>query len=167
MENFTSNKPYLLRAIHEWIEDNHGTPHLIVNADYPDVQVPREHVNNGEIVLNISSSAVVGLQIDNHQVMFNARFSGVARVIKVPIGAVLAIIARENSLGMAFNPEVPAESEQEDAAASSIDLVEGQSQQTEEIASSDEAAVPTSERSDKQSSSKPAKSKGSHLKLIK
>ncbi|NVJ62584.1 MAG: ClpXP protease specificity-enhancing factor [Gammaproteobacteria bacterium] len=102
MSDFSSNKPYLVRALYDWILDNQGTPHLIVNAEWPGVQVPREHVKNGEIVLNISPTAVQALSLENEEVSFNARFSGVARVVRVPIGAILAIIARENAQGMAF-----------------------------------------------------------------
>ncbi len=118
METFSSNKPYLIRALYEWILDNNGTPHLIVNAGTPGTQVPQEHVKNGEIVLNVSPGAVQGLIMDNEHITFNARFSGVARVIYLPMSSILAIIARENGQGMAFPPEemveqVEAESEEQ------------------------------------------------------
>jgi len=123
MAEFSSNKPYLIRALYEWILDNQGTPHLIVNADYPGVQVPREHVNNGEIVLNVSPHAVQGLVLENEEVHFNARFSGVARVIRVPVAAILAIIARENAQGMAFPVEEYQEDESTDFEDTSIESV--------------------------------------------
>lgn len=102
---FSNNKPYLLRALYEWILDNNGTPHIIVNADAPGVDVPREHVQNGEIVLNVSPNATQGLELENHMIFFSARFSGVVRHIQVPMHAVVAIVARENGQGMVFPPE--------------------------------------------------------------
>lgn len=105
MMNMTSNKPYLIRAIHEWIADNHLTPYLLVNADYPGVQVPLEHVNNGRIVLNISHNACRGLHIANDRIVFTARFSGVTVQIYVVPAAVLAIYAKENGRGMEFGEE--------------------------------------------------------------
>ena len=104
--NMTSNRAYLLRAIYEWIVDNNCTPHLVVFADAPGVEVPRQHVNkDGQITLNISPSAVKDLFIINEAVSFNARFSGVVNNIMVPSGAVLGIYARENGQGMMFEFE--------------------------------------------------------------
>ena len=96
-----STRPYLIRALYEWCMDNGFTPYLAVVADET-VQVPREFVKNGEIVLNISPDATSGLHIGNEWVEFKARFNGVARDILVPVGHVLAIYARENGQGMAF-----------------------------------------------------------------
>lgn len=102
----TSNRAYLLRAIYEWIVDNNCTPHLVVFADASGVEVPRQHVNkDGQIILNISPSAVKDLFIVNEAVSFNARFSGVVNNIMVPCGAVLGIYARENGQGMMFEFE--------------------------------------------------------------
>ncbi len=101
----TSNRPYLVRALYDWILDNGMTPHLLVNADWKGVEVPREHVHEGRIVLNIGPSAVQTLQLGNHAVEFSARFSGVARTIHLPIAAVMAIYARENGHGMVFPDE--------------------------------------------------------------
>ena len=98
-----SNRPYLIRAINEWLLDSQCTPHLLVNADAPGVDVPQEHSKDGQIVLNIGPRAVEGLQISNEEITFLARFSGVSRSISVPIGAVLAIYAKENGRGMMFN----------------------------------------------------------------
>jgi stringent starvation protein B len=101
----TSTKPYLIRALFEWCVDNGFTPYLAVVAD-ESVQVPREFVKNGEIVLNISSDATGGLVLGNEYIEFKARFGGVAREIFVPVTHVLAIYARENGQGMAFaHPE--------------------------------------------------------------
>lgn len=101
----TSSRPYLLRALYEWILDNHCTPYVVVNANREDVQVPRSFVKDGQIVLNIAPTAVVGLKIDNEALEFNARFSGVAMQVFAPISAVLGIYARENGRGMIFDTE--------------------------------------------------------------
>lgn len=97
----TSTKPYLLRAIYEWCTDNGYTPYLAALAD-GNARVPKEFVKNGEIVLNISFGATSGLKMDNDVIFFNARFGGVSREIFVPIENVVAIYARENGQGMAF-----------------------------------------------------------------
>lgn len=99
----TSTRPYLIRALHEWCTDNGFTPYVAVKVD-DSVQVPREYVQNGEIVLNVSYDATSSLQIGNDFVEFKARFGGVPRDILVPISRVLAIYARENGQGMAFPP---------------------------------------------------------------
>jgi len=103
--NMTSNKPYLIRAIYDWIVDNNLTPHILVNAEYPGVQVPQEHVNNGRIVLNISPQACRGLHLENDRIVFTARFSGVTIQIFVIPAAVFAIYAKENGRGMEFGDE--------------------------------------------------------------
>ncbi|MBN9473769.1 MAG: ClpXP protease specificity-enhancing factor [Bordetella sp. SCN 67-23] len=96
-----STKPYLIRALHEWCTDNGYTPHLAVTVDER-VVVPREHVKNGEIVLNVGRLATHKLQLGNEFIEFQARFGGVARQISVPVDAVTAIYARETGHGMAF-----------------------------------------------------------------
>jgi len=96
-----STKPYLLRAIYEWCTDNGYTPYLAAMVD-AHTRVPREFVKNGEIVLNISFTATSGLKLDNDFVSFHARFGGVSRDISVPVENVVAIYARENGQGMAF-----------------------------------------------------------------
>lgn len=103
--SITSSRPYLIRAIHEWLGDNGLTPQLIVNADHPGVQVPREYVSDAMIVLNVSLSAVSSLRLGNEVIEFAARFSGKSRNISVPVGAVLGLHARENSVGMSFPRE--------------------------------------------------------------
>lgn len=100
-----SSRPYLLRAIHEWIIDSDCTPFLLVNADAPGVQVPREHVENDKIILNTGPTATQGLVIGDEEVTFNARFGGKAQTVIAPVGAVLAIYARENGQGMLFNDD--------------------------------------------------------------
>jgi stringent starvation protein B len=101
----TSTRPYLIRALHEWCIDNGLTPLITVHVD-GNTQVPKEHVKDKEIVLNLSFDATSGLKLGNEYIEFKARFSGVARDIIVPINRVVAIYARENSQGMAF-PNLP------------------------------------------------------------
>jgi stringent starvation protein B len=101
----TSTRPYLIRALYEWIVDNQLTPYIVINAEETGVQVPKQYVEAGRIVLNISPAAAQGLQIGNEWVEFNARFSGVARLVTAPIQAVMAIYARENGRGMVFGEE--------------------------------------------------------------
>lgn len=103
-ENLPSTKPYLIRAIHEWCTDNGFTPYIAVQVD-DRARVPREHVRDGQIVLNVGYEATGGLQIGNDLISFQARFGGVARDISFPVGNVAAIYARENGAGMAFEPE--------------------------------------------------------------
>ena len=105
MSDMTPTRPYFLRAVYEWILDNDCTPYLAVNATLPSVEVPPEHIEDGQITLNLSPSAIVGLTMDNYGVQFSARFSGVARNISVPIAAVIGIYAKENGQGMAFPEE--------------------------------------------------------------
>ncbi|WP_040261821.1 MULTISPECIES: ClpXP protease specificity-enhancing factor [Pseudomonas] len=102
-----SSRPYLVRALYEWIVDNDCTPHILVNAEYRNVQVPQGFATDGQIVLNVSPSAVRHMQMDNEAVSFEGRFSGVAHSLYVPVGAIMGIYARENGQGMVFDPEVP------------------------------------------------------------
>ena len=101
----TSTRPYLIRALYEWIEDNGMTPHILVDAESPGVEVPKQHVHDGRIVLNVNHSAVRDLRLGNEWIEFNARFGGVARSLQIPVAAVMAIYARENGQGMAFGDE--------------------------------------------------------------
>ena len=96
-----STKPYLIRAIHQWCTDSGYTPYIAVLVD-DGVKVPREFVKNGEIVLDISPLATNRLQLGNEAIEFQARFGGVSREVFVPIDRVLAVYARENGQGMAF-----------------------------------------------------------------
>lgn len=109
-------RPYLLRAMHEWVSDSGSTPHVIVDAERPGVQVPRAYVKDGKIVLNISASATQRLSLGNEWIEFDARFAGVVHHVKVPVSAVLGIYARESGEGMVFSgeeggPEPPAPDE--------------------------------------------------------
>src|SRR5690606_20904850 len=94
MSAMTPNRPYLIRAVYEWICDNGLTTHLLVDAEYPGVQVPREFINNGQIVLNVAPAAVQQFVAGNDLISFSARFSGRPMRIEVPVNAVLALFAR-------------------------------------------------------------------------
>ena len=98
----TSNRPYLLRALYEWIMDNGMTPHVLVDAENDGVDVPEHAIQKGKVVLNIASSATENMQMDNEAIGFKARFSGKPYPIYIPIQAVIAIYARENGQGMMF-----------------------------------------------------------------
>ncbi|MCW3149864.1 ClpXP protease specificity-enhancing factor [Stutzerimonas stutzeri] len=101
----TSSRPYLVRALYEWIVDNDCTPHLLVNAEYPNVQIPSGFASDGQIVLNVAPSAVRHLQMDNVAIAFEGRFGGVPHSLYIPSDAVMAIYARENGQGMVFEIE--------------------------------------------------------------
>lgn len=101
----TSSRPYIMRALYEWIVDNQCTPYVLVDASDTNVLVPQQYVKDNQIVLNISPDAVVDLNITNQAVAFNGRFGGVATDVYVPIDAVVGIYARENGQGMVFDPE--------------------------------------------------------------
>lgn len=111
-----STRPYLIRAINEWACENSLTPHLLVNALEDGVIVPTQFVNEGQIVLNISPSAVQGLELGNEWIFFSARFAGQAMNVEVPVAAVLAIYARENGQGIFF-PEEDAGPDPDDSTA--------------------------------------------------
>lgn len=105
--SMSSSRPYFLRAIYEWILDNNCTPHILVDARVQGTQVPQQHVNkDGQIILNISPTAVKDFFMDNTAVSFNARFSGVVNNLYIPCVAILGIYARENGQGMMFEAEV-------------------------------------------------------------
>ncbi|ENV80174.1 ClpXP protease specificity-enhancing factor [Acinetobacter ursingii] len=103
--NLSPTRPYMARAIYEWICDNQLTPYLLVDATQPYTSVPEQFVKDGQIVLNIAPHAVHQFQMSNDAVSFSARFGGVARDIYVPISALLGIYARENGQGLFFDPD--------------------------------------------------------------
>ncbi|AUL74641.1 ClpXP protease specificity-enhancing factor [Pseudoalteromonas sp. 13-15] len=143
----TPNRPYLLRAFFDWIVDNECTPHIVVDASFANVQVPTQFVQDGQIVLNISPSAVTQFSLDLTQLSFNARFGGQPMQVYVPLGAVLAIYARENGEGTVFTADEFVEDEDEfDTGLESVD---------------------SSEYIDETPPEKPEKKKGSHLRVIK
>jgi len=108
-----SRRPYLLRAMHEWISDSNQTPHIVVDASIEGVEVPRQYVQGGKIILNVSSNATSLLSLGNDVVRFRARFGAATYDVSVPIVAVLGIYARETGQGMIFSeadtpPQPPA-----------------------------------------------------------
>lgn len=110
-----SRRPYLLRAMHEWITDCLHTPHLVVDASQPGVEVPQQYVQGGKIILNVSHSATSGLNLGNDFISFRARFGSATHNVNVPVAAVLGIYARETGQGMIFSeadapppPQTPA-----------------------------------------------------------
>jgi len=142
----TSHRPYLLRALYEWIVDNGLTPHILVDATKPGVRVPTHAVKDGRIVLNIAERAVGHLQMDNDDVRFSARFGGVSHAVIVPIDAVVAIYARENGQGMELPP----------------DIVAHGSAPAETISESD-----LTPPDDEPPSSEPPPKRGGHLRIVK
>ena len=107
-EQALSLKPYLLRAVHEWITDRGDTPQVVVNADRQDVAVPREGIKDGRIVLNISYQATRNLELGRETLGFEARFSGVAHRVSVPVDAVLCIFSRETGQGVVLTDQLGA-----------------------------------------------------------
>jgi stringent starvation protein B len=101
----TSHKPYLIRALYEWILDNGCTPYILANAMAPGVEVPQQGVKDGQVILNINPQAVKGLLITNEMLEFDGRFGGIPKHIRVPVAAVHGIYARENGQGMIFEAE--------------------------------------------------------------
>ena len=98
-------RPYLLRAMHEWMVDNDLTPHIVVDASLCELNVAPEHVKDGKLVLNVSYTATRRLAITNERVEFEARFGGKPRWIEIPIHAILGVYARETGQGMIFSSE--------------------------------------------------------------
>ncbi len=103
----TPSRPYIMRALYEWIVDNDCTPYLLVDARRPGVEVPAQYVKDGQIVLNVSPTAVIELLIGNEWISFNGRFGGTPTDILLPVSAVIGIYARENGQGMVFEAEDP------------------------------------------------------------
>ena len=103
--SMTSNRPYLLRAMYDWISDNGLTPYILVDAAAPGVQVPKSAIKDGRVVLNVAARAVAQLELGQDRVSFVARFSGVSQSVEVPMASLLAIYAHENGQGMMFPAE--------------------------------------------------------------
>jgi stringent starvation protein B len=103
----SKQRPYLIRAMHDWMADNGLTPHIVADASFDGLEIPTEHVKDGKIVLNVSLTATRDLVLGNEYIDFEARFNGVPRRITVPVGAVLGIYARESGQGMVFSEESP------------------------------------------------------------
>ncbi len=144
-----SNKPYLLRAVYEWIVDNKVTPHIVIHADNPESNVPLQYVEDGKIILNISPTAAQNLLIDNDGVSFNARFAGKPFSIYAPLSAVLALYANENGEGMIF------------------ELEEGDDTPPDDTSPDDKPGLSAVEKPTKASQKKKKTSKRPALKIVK
>ncbi|MGY0217870.1 ClpXP protease specificity-enhancing factor [Endozoicomonadaceae bacterium StTr2] len=101
----TSSRPYIARALYDWILENNCTPHILVDAVYPGVRVPKAYVKDNQIVLNVAPAAVRNFEMGNEWFGFEGRFGGVSTRIEFPVGALMAIYARENGQGMVFEIE--------------------------------------------------------------
>jgi stringent starvation protein B len=119
--SMTSNRPYLLRAMYDWISDNGLTPYILVDAAAPGVQVPKSAIKDGRVVLNVAARAVAQLDLGQERVSFVARFSGVSQSVEVPMASLLAIYAHENGQGMMF----PAENQPPPTAGPTADDASG------------------------------------------
>ena len=154
----TSHRPYLLRALYEWIADNGLTPHLLVDATRPHVQVPMHAVNDGRIVLNVAQRAVAALEMGNDVIRFSARFGGVSHAVSVPVSAVLAIYARENGQGMALPTE--------DADADTDGAVDG-GEESRGSPSLEVVQDDGAEPGDGPDPDRPPPRRGGHLRIVK
>lgn len=165
----TSSRPYIARALYEWIQDNDCTPYILVDALRRGVEVPNEFVKDGQIVLNISPSAVRALQIENDMVTFSGRFGGEALTITVPIDALMAIYARENGQGMVFDAGSGLESafEEQDGSETEMGLVEVPSAPRRVGDNPVSSKESKGEKEPEGSGGKPKKPGRPHLKVVK
>ena len=151
----TSNRPYLLRALYEWINDNNLTPYILIDANQPDVMVPASTIKDGKVVLNIAMRAVEALELGNEALSFKARFGGVSQILYVPVAAVLAIYAQETGQGMML-PADEVRSTDDDAKESHLDSGNDQyDDEGSQIVSSEPEPKP------------PGPGKGGHLRVVK
>ena len=159
-------RPYLLRALFDWLLDNGCTPHVVVDATQPSVEVPQEHVQDGQIVLNVHPDAVTRFTMDLEHIGFEARFSGAARRIWLPMAAIVAIYGRENGAGTIFEAE---EGLSEDSAAASRgapEKIADQDQQSIEVVSTSEEADSAEDASASEAATPKRKGRPS-LKVVK
>lgn len=159
----TSHRPYLLRALYEWIVDNGMTPHVLADATRPGVRVPPSAVNDGRVVLNIAERAVARLQMDNDALRFTARFGGVSHPVDVPMGAILAIYARETGQGMVLPEDIPQEQAGEGESASGPRVVDDDA--TAPLRAADDTRdLPVDDGPDDDA---PPPRRGGHLRVVK
>jgi stringent starvation protein B len=163
MQDMTPNQPYLLRAFFDWIIDNGLTPYMVVDVNFPNVQVPMQFVNDGQIVLNLSPSACVGFNMDLECIEFQARFSGQAMTVYFPCCAVAAIYAKENGVGSVFTvPEIA-------TADTSTQMSEQKERPSSPLKSAPPPSAPAGIDSNKENSKKPSDkpSKKPGLRIVK
>jgi len=152
----TSYRPYLMRALYEWIADNDMTPHILVDAGVAGVRVPKHTIADGRVVLNIAERAVARLQMDNERISFSARFGGALHQVIVPIDAVLAIYARETGQGMALPADTAPPQPAADPATAAPAAVSGPATVVEQ--ETDDSAPPPPKRTPP---------RRGHLKVVK
>jgi len=148
----SSSRPYLLRALIEWINDNLMTPHILVDASVNGVRVPSSAIKDGRVVLNIAERAVTHLHMDNQTLSFSARFAGVSFPVSVPIAAVLAVYARENGQGMVLPPD---------------ETTQAQPSPPDNDHLSEQPAPPPAPAPDAPTPTPPSAGKRAHLRVIK
>lgn len=136
-----SSRPYIARALYQWLLDNDLTPYIVVDAEQAGVEVPRQFVQNGQIVLNLAPTAVRDFAMENEAVSFSARFGGRPMQVMVPIEALIAIYARENGVGMVFGhePVIPAEAVEAEEKGPHLNEVESAEDAPQEEEQGDEA----------------------------
>jgi stringent starvation protein B len=151
-QSLTSSRPYLLRALHEWISDNGQTPLIMVDTTLPGVQVPTGFEKDGRVILNIADSATGQLHLGNDSVSFSARFNGAAHRVSVPIDAILSVVSRETGAGMTFE-------------------VEGTALDSDASNNADEAdgvdSIPSQDSADDGPEPRPTRPNGPGLRLVK
>ena len=150
----TSNRPYLLRALYEWINDNNLTPYVLADANTPGVQVPKSAIKDGKVVLNIAMRAVASLDMSNHGISFMARFSGLSQSIFIPVDSIIAIYAQETGQGMML----PLDESQAESHEYSDSLERHESESGQEQQRTEEPPKPPTT---------PNPPKGSHLRIVK
>ncbi|MDE2406903.1 MAG: ClpXP protease specificity-enhancing factor [Xanthomonadaceae bacterium] len=154
----TSQRPYLLRAIYEWIVDNGMTPHVLVNARSPGVRVPPHTIKDGQVVLNIADRAVAKLEMGNEVLRFSGRFGGVSQAVVVPLTAVVAIYARETGQGMGMPEEPHAEPSRESQPSASTAPTE---------AAPDATQTPGEPAPNREPPNPEPPKRGNHLRIVK
>lgn len=162
----TPKRPYLLRAFYEWIVDNNMTPYITVDATAEEVSVPRQHVKDGRIVLNISPTAVRDFVMDNDAVSFSARFSGAAFYVYCPIYSVLAVYSRETQEGASFPPEEYAQVKPATSKGPNLTAVSTQAEDDEEVIDSVDES-PSDDPPPPPKTNKPASKSRPALRVVK
>lgn len=153
INTMSSNRPYLLRALYEWINDNNLTPYILADATYPGVLVPKSSIKDGKVVLNIAMRAVASLQLGNDAISFSARFSGVSQSLYIPVQAIIAIYAQETGQGMMLPPdEVPIDDQPHSESLEQHEHDSGQEIHAEDLPKPPSPTIP---------------GKGGHLRIVK
>lgn len=153
-----SSRPYMLRAMYQWIVDNACTPYLLVDASAPGVEVPVQAINDGKVVLNLAPEAVSAMDMGNQDIVFLTRFSGVSMRVRVPVDAALAIYAQETGQGMMFQPEENTDPSRAPVAAGPRAAAEPDAGKTD--------AVPDESVAKPDKPDKPGRG-GPHLRIVK